>query len=44
MNLYNIPIFKIKNVDYYCVNSGISRSEAMELLKIFDLTEKGRTL
>ena len=44
MNLSNIPILKIKNADYCCIVTGISKSEAIKLLQNIDLTEKSGTL
>ena len=40
MNLSNIAILKIKNVDYRCIATGISKREAIKLLQNIDLTEK----
>ena len=40
MNLSNIAILKIKNTDYRCIITEISRCEAIKLLKNIDLTEK----
>ena len=36
--------FNIKGVDYLCINSGISNSEAINLMQNIDLTEKRETL
>ena len=36
----NIAILKIKNSDYCCIISGISKSEVTKLLQNNDLTEK----
>ena len=44
MNLRDIAILKIKNVDYRSIISGISKSEAIKLLKNTDLIEKGERL
>ena len=33
MNLGDIAIIKIKKVDYYCVITGISKSQAVKLLQ-----------
>ena len=41
MNLSNITILKIKNADYRCIISEISKSEAIKLLKNIDLTKSG---
>ena len=40
MNLSNIAILKIKNVNYQCIITEISKSEAIKLLENIDLTEK----
>ena len=39
MNLSNIAILKIENADYHCIISGISKSEATNLMQNIDLTE-----
>ena len=39
MNLNNIAILKIKDTEYCCIISRISKSEAIKLLKNIDLTE-----
>ena len=44
MNLRNIAFLKIKNTDYCCIITGISKSEAIKLLQNVDLTEKNGTL
>ena len=44
MNLNNIYILNIKYVNYHCIISEISKSEATKLLQNIDLTEKCRTL
>ena len=44
MNLNDIAILKIKNADYRCIVSGISKSEAIKLLQNIDLSEKSRIL
>ena len=44
MNLSNIAISKIKNADYRCIITGITKTEAIILIKNIDLTEKGETL
>ena len=44
MNYSNIAILKIKNVDYRCIITGISKSEAINLMQDINLTEKSRTL
>ena len=40
MNHSNITILKIKNADYFCIDTGISKSEVIKLLQNIDLTEK----
>ena len=44
MNYSNIAILKIKNVNYRCIITGISKSEAINLMQNINLTEKNRTL
>ena len=44
MNLSNIAILTIRGVDYRCIISGISKSEAISLMQNIDLTEKSGTL
>ena len=44
MNLSDITILKIKNADYCCIISGISKSEAISLMENIDLTEESGTL
>ena len=44
MNLSNIAILKIKNADYRCIITRISKSKARRLLQNIDLTEKSETL
>ena len=44
INLGDIAILNIKGSDYRCVFSGISKSEAINLMKNIDLTEKSGTL
>ena len=44
MNLSNIAFLKIKNADYCCIITEISKSEAIKLLQNIDLTKKSRTL
>ena len=44
MNLSDIAILNIKAADYRCIISGISKSEAINLMQNIDLTEKSRTL
>ena len=43
-NLSDIAILNIKGTDYHCISSGISKSEAINLIKNINLTEKSRTL
>ena len=40
MNLRNVAILKIKNVDYRCIITEISKSEAINLIQNIDLTGK----
>ena len=40
MNLNNIYILNNKSADYHCIISGISKNEAIKLLKNIDFTEK----
>ena len=44
MNPSNIAILNIKSADYRCIISIISKSEAINLMQIVDLTEKSGTL
>ena len=44
INLRNIAILNIKCADYCCISSGISKSEAINLMQNIDLTEKSGTL
>ena len=44
INLSDIAILKIKDADYLCIVTGISKIEAINLMKNIDLTEKSRTL
>ena len=43
MNFSNVAILNIKDSDYCCINSGVTKSEAINLLQDIDFTEKGRT-
>ena len=43
INLSDITIFKIKNINYCCFISGISKSEAINLLQNIDLNRKSGT-
>ena len=40
MNLSDIAILKVKDADYCCIVSGISKIEAIRLLQNIDLTER----
>ena len=40
MSLSNIAISNIESVDYRCIISGISKSEAINLMQNIDLNEK----
>ena len=40
INLNNIAILIIYSIDYCCINNGIDKSEAINLLQIADLTER----
>ena len=44
MNLRDNAILNIKNADYHCIITGISKSEAVNLMQVIDLTEKSGTL
>ena len=44
MNLSDITILKIKNADYCCIISGISKSKAISLMENIDLTEESGAL
>ena len=44
MNLRNIAILNIKDFNYCCIISGISKTEAINLMKNTDLKEKSGTL
>ena len=41
-NLCDIANLNIKGADYCCIISGISKSEAINLMQNIDLTEKSR--
>ena len=43
MSLNDVALLKIKNINYCCIISGISKSEAIKLLQNIDLTEKNGT-
>ena len=40
INLCDIAILNIKGSTYHCINSGISKCEAISLMQTIDLTEK----
>ena len=40
MNLNSIGILNLKATDYHCIISGISKSEAINLIQNTNLTEK----
>ena len=44
MKLSNIAILNIKGYDYCCINSGISKNEAINIMQNAHLTKKSRTL
>ena len=44
ISLSDIAILNIKSSDYRCINSLISKSEAMKLMENANLTEKSGTL
>ena len=44
MHLSTISILNIKNADYRCIISGISKNEAINLMQNADFTEKIETL
>ena len=44
VNLSDIAILNIKSYDYRCIISGISKNEAINLIRNPDLTEKSGTL
>ena len=43
MNIIDIAMLKVKIADYCCIINGISKSEAINLMKNIDLTEKDGT-
>ena len=43
MNVTYIAILSIKNTNYHCIITGISKSETTKLLQSVDLTEKSGT-
>ena len=44
MNISNIAILNIHRTDFRCIISGISKSEAINLLQKADFNEKSGTL
>ena len=44
MELSDIAISKIKNADYRCIISGISKSEAINVMQNIDLSESNEIL
>ena len=44
MNFSDIAILNIQSADYCCIISGITKSEAINLMKNIDLNEKSGTL
>ena len=44
MNLSDIAILNIKSVDYCCIISEISKSEAINLMENIDLNEKKQNI
>ena len=44
MNFSNISILEIKNAEYRCIFTRISKSEPIKFLKNVNLTEKSETL
>ena len=44
MNLNNIAILNIKGSDYCCINNGMSKNEAINVMQITDLTKKNEKL
>ena len=44
MSLSDIPILKIRNSENRCIITGISKSEAIRLLKNIDFTKRSETL
>ena len=43
MNLSDTAILNIKSADYFCIISGISKCEAINLMENIDFTEKSET-
>ena len=43
-NLSDTAVLDIKGVDYCCIISDISKSEAINIMQNIDLTKKARTL
>ena len=44
INLSDIAVLNIKSADYGCIISGISKNEAINIMRNADLTEKSETL
>ena len=44
MKLSDIAILNIKGYDYRCINSGISKNEAINIMQNAHLTQKSRIL
>ena len=44
MSLSNIAILNIKGSDYCCINNGMSKNEAINVMQITDLTKKTEKL
>ena len=44
MKLSNIAVLSIKCADYYCIVTGISKREAINLMQNIFLSEKSETL
>ena len=44
MNLSDIAIISIKGSDYCCIISGNTKSEAIDLMQVIDLTKKKRNI
>ena len=44
MNLNDITILNMKSADYRCIISGMSKSQAINLIQNIDLTQQSGTL
>ena len=44
MNLSDITILNMKSADYRCIISGMSKSQAINLIQNIDLTQQSGTL